>query len=84
MKKVLMISLATFLFAMTALLFQLTSCKKAVGQTNYDCPPPIYPVEGLYTGTYSVSSKPDQGNLYYSFVVFPDGTLLTKRNNRIW
>jgi hypothetical protein len=78
MKKILMASLAMTAFAATSLLFQLTSCKKAVAQTNYDCPAPTYPVAGLYTGTYSVDSKPDQGSLYYSFVVFPNGDLLTK------
>jgi len=77
MKKVLMASLAMSVFAVAVLLFQLTSCKKAIGQTNHDCPPAIYPVEGLYIGTYSVSSKPELGNLYYSFVIFPDGSLLT-------
>jgi len=78
MKKVLMASLAISIFSVAVLLFQLTSCKKAVGQTNHDCPPPTYPIEGLYIGTYSVDSKPELGNLYYSFVIFPDGSLLTK------
>jgi hypothetical protein len=81
MKKILMASLAMTVFAVTALLLQLTSCKKVVAQTNHDCPPPIYPVAGLYIGTYSVNSIPGQGNLYYSFVVFPNGDLLTKSAN---
>ncbi len=78
MKKILMASFAMTVFAASALLFQLTSCKKVIGQIHHECPDPVYPVEGLYTGTYSVDSKPDQGNLYYSFVVFPNGDLLTK------
>lgn len=78
MRKVFMTSLPMTVFAVVTLLFQLTSCKKAVGQTNNDSPATTYPVAGLYTGTYSVNSKPDQGNLYYSFVVFPNGDLLTK------
>jgi len=79
MKKILMASLAMTVFAVSALLVQLTSCKKVAAQiNNHDCPPPTYPVEGLYIGTYSVDSKPGQGNLYYSFVVFPNGDLLTK------
>lgn len=79
MKKILMASFAMTVFAVSALLLQLTSCQKAISQlNNHECPPPVYPVEGLYIGTYSVDSKPEQGNLYYSFVVFPDGTLLTK------
>jgi hypothetical protein len=78
MKKILMASVVIAVFAISILLLQLTSCKKAVGQTTPDCPTPIYPVEGLYVGTYSVNSLPGQGNLYYTFVVFPNGDLLTK------
>ena len=55
MKKILMASLAMTVFAMSALLFQLTSCKKAVAQTPSECPQPIYPVAGLYIDTYSVN-----------------------------
>lgn len=73
-----MASVAISVFALALLLFQLTSCKKVLGQTNHECPPPTYPVEGLYIGTYTVSSKPELGDLYYSFVIFPDGSLLTK------
>ena len=78
MKKVLMASLVMAVFAVAALLFQLTSCKKAIAQTTNDCPPPTYPVEGLYIGTYTADSKPELGSLYYSFIIFPDGALLTK------
>ena len=76
-----MASLAMSVFAVAVLLFQLTSCKKAIGQTNHDCPPAIYQVEGLYIGTYSVSSKPELGNLYYSFVIFPDGSYIEEPSN---
>jgi hypothetical protein len=83
MKKILMASLAMTLFAASAITFQLTSCKKAVAQIPdcpecAECPAPIYPVEGIYIVTYSVDSKPQNGDLYYSFVVFPDGSILTK------
>jgi hypothetical protein len=78
MKKVFMASLAMTAFAVSALLFQLTSCKKVAAGINRICPDPIYPVAGIYIGTYSVDSKPELGNRYYSFVVFPDGSLLTK------
>ena len=83
MKKILMASLAMTIFAFSSLLFQLASCKKASGQPDPcpecpSCPEPTYQVAGLYTGTYSVDSKPEQGDLYYSFVVFPNGDLLTK------
>lgn len=77
-----MASLALTVFAAATLLFQLTSCKKGVAQQQCPdcpaCPTPTYPVAGLYTGTYSVNSKPELGNRYYSFAVFPDGSLLTK------
>lgn len=75
-----MTSAVLMIFAATALIFQLTSCQKVICGTppTHDCPPPVYPVAGIYTGTYSVTSIPEQGNLYYSFVVFPDGTFLTK------
>lgn len=51
----------------------LSSCKKEYVHT-----PPRYPIEGLWIGTYSVASMPEQGDLFYSFVIYPDGTLLTK------
>lgn len=82
MKKILMASVAMSVFAVSAFLFQLTSCKKVVAQLPCPecpaCPTPTYPVAGLYIGTYSVDSKPQNGDVYYSFVVFPDGTILTK------
>ena len=73
MKKIFRASLALTTFAISIALFQLASCKKTEAQMQA-----VYPVQGLYIGTYSVNSVPAQGDLFYSFVVYPDGTMLTK------
>lgn len=73
MKKLFMASLALITFTASIALFQLSSCKKADAQTQT-----TYPIQGLYTGTYSVNAVPAQGNLFYSFVIYPDGTMSTK------
>jgi hypothetical protein len=62
------------LATLVVLTFQISGCKK-------DCPAPTtttYPIQGLWIGTFSVDAIPGQGSLFYSFVVYPDGTLLTK------
>lgn len=59
-----------------AALFILTfiaACDK-----DESCPVPTYQIAGLWTGTYTVDQLPSQGNLYYSLIVKPDGTLLTE------
>jgi hypothetical protein len=73
MKKLLMGSIVLTIFAFASLLFQISSCKKADAQ-----PTTIYPIEGLWIGTYASPAVPSQGSLFYSFVIYPDGTLLTK------
>lgn len=61
-------------FLMSILL--VTACTK---ETEPKAPPaPTYPIEGLWIGTYSVDAMPAQGQLFYSFAIYPDGTLLTK------
>ncbi|MEP6675935.1 MAG: hypothetical protein ABJA78_12295 [Ferruginibacter sp.] len=77
MKKIFMACMALTVFSATALLFQMTSCKKADAQTA-SCPVATYQVAGLWTGTYSVNSIPAQGQLFYSFVIYTDGTILTR------
>lgn len=59
----------TFL-TLLAFVFALVSCKKDH--------PVIYPVEGLWIGTYTVDQNPNQSPLFYSFSVKPDGTILTE------
>ena len=68
-----MASIALTTFAMTLALFQMSSCKKADAETTK-----TYPIEGLWIGTYSVGTIPEQGNLFYSFIIYPGGVLLTK------
>jgi len=48
----------------------MTSCKKDKAV--------VYPVAGVYTGTYTVNDVPAQGALAYGFSIFPDGTITTK------
>src|SRR6478735_1151671 len=76
MKKVLMGSIVMLLFAATSIIFQMSSCKKADAQIN--CPTPTYRIAGLWIGTYSVNCIPEQGKLFYSLSIYPDGTLITK------
>ncbi len=78
MRKLFMGSIALTTFAAAIAIFQIASCKKTNAEPPRECPTPIYPVAGIYTGTYSVTTMPELGNRYYSFAVFPDGTLLTK------
>ena len=60
------------LFAMVALLSigSLSSCKKDKVE--------VYPIAGVYTGTYTVNDLPAQPALAYNLSIFPDGTITTK------
>jgi hypothetical protein len=60
-------------FLITALLFAQFSCQKDSVQ-----PTKTYTIQGLWIGTYSASSLPAQGDLFYSYSIFTDGTILTK------
>ncbi len=65
---------AVSLFAFTLIL--LTACKK-------DNPSPttnqsIYPIEGLWIGTYTVDNLTSQGSLSYNFYIKPGGKILTE------
>ncbi len=67
-----------FKFLLTTVLASLlfiSSCKK---DTPMDPPAQTYPIEGLWIGTYSVDQIPEQGGLFYSFIIYPGGVLLTK------
>jgi hypothetical protein len=44
----------------------LSSCKKEIIH-----PVHTYPIEGLWIGTYSADLVPEQGDLFYSFVIYP-------------
>jgi hypothetical protein len=59
------------LATLAVLTFQISGCKK-------DCPVPTttYTVQGLWIGTYSANGL--SGASFYSFIVYPDGTLVTR------
>lgn len=61
-----------FVFFAFIFAFLQISCKKD------DTQPTTYSVQGLWTGTYSVNDLPSQGQLFYSFVFYPDGTVVTR------
>ncbi len=63
--------LKPFLAAILITLLFASSCKK-------DSAPQTYPIQGLWTGTYTVDNLPAQGSLFYSFIIYPDGTLLSR------
>jgi hypothetical protein len=71
MRKLFLASLIFIFFAVTLMLFQMTSCKKADAQTAN-----TYPIQGLWIGTYTVNGDPNHVSQYYSFVVKPDGTMI--------
>ncbi len=75
MKKIFFASIALTTFAASLLLFQMTSCKKATAQISQTT---TYQIAGLWTGTYSVNSIPSQGQLFYSFIIYKDGTIVTR------
>ena len=74
-----MASIALTIFALSTMLFQLSSCKKAEAQTNA-----VVTIEGLWIGTYTVDGQPSLGSQYFSFIVKPDGTIIndTKGANK--
>ena len=53
------------------LIIIFSSCVKIGGPT-------IYPVTGLYAGYRSINRLPNQGNLPYYMIVYPDGSLSTR------
>jgi hypothetical protein len=73
MKKLLMSSIVLTIFATASIIFQMSSCKKADAQTN--CPTPTYQIAGLWIGTYTYLTQPP---LYFSFTIYPDGTMSYK------
>jgi hypothetical protein len=77
MRKIFMISAALTIFALASLLFQMTSCKKTSAQSTDNCPPAVYPITGLWEGTYQT----DQVNhtpTYCAFIIYPDGTFMKR------
>lgn len=75
MRKIFMASLALTIFALAILLFQMTSCKKSTAQSN--CPTAIYPVTGLWEGTYQ-TNQVMHAPTYASLAIYPDGTIMKR------
>lgn len=61
------------LLATISSLLVLTSCDK-----DDDNGPENNNPHGLWIGTYNVDQLPAAGNMYYSFIIKPNGTVLTE------
>ncbi len=63
----------------TKLFFLLLLC---AAMLNFSCSKdkddPSYQVAGLWIGTYTITQMPQQAPLYYSFIIKPDGKILTE------
>lgn len=67
--KIILAALAAFLI--------ISSCKK--DNTTPAPVTPTYSIEGLWLGTFTVNNDPSAtGQYFYSFSIFPDGSVLTK------
>lgn len=77
MKKLFMISVALTTFALASLVFQMTSCTKAAADEIKDCPIAIYPITGLWEGTYQ-TNQVNHVPTYCSFTIYPDGTFMKR------
>jgi hypothetical protein len=80
MKKMFLASVALVALACSLTLFQMSSCTKTLAETKIDtilkCPTSIV---GLWEGTYTV---PDGTSFYFSFSVYPNGTMSYKGKGR--
>jgi hypothetical protein len=75
MKKLFLSSFVLTTFAFSIAIFQLSSCKKEGTQSN--ATPTTYPIEGLWIGTYSFDAQSSLGQQYFSFIIKPDGIMIT-------
>lgn len=65
------------LAAFLTIAFAVSSCQK--DSTSSTTAPTTYPVEGLWTGTFTVDNTPSQPGTYFeSYAVYPDGSILVK------
>ncbi len=65
-KTTLLLAICTLLIAST-----FSGCSKDKGEKeNHN------KLEGLWTGSYTITAAPEAGSSYFSFVIKPDGTLL--------
>lgn len=75
MRRIFMASLVLVVFAAAMVVFQMSSCKKAVAQK--DCPTPTYQIAGLWIGTYQTDQFAHEPT-YFSLIINPDRTLIVK------
>jgi len=77
MKRAFMSAIVLLVFSISIVLFQLSCKKQAVAQ------PGTPSIQGLWTGTYTVSGQPELGQQYFSLIIKPDGTMIadTKGEN---
>jgi len=82
MRKLFLSSFVITTFVFSIAIFQLSSCKKE--DTPSTATPTTYPIEGLWIGTYSFDGQPSLGQQYFSFIIKPDGTMIsdTKLSNQ--
>jgi len=64
--------LISYFFVALLTMSGVLSCEKESSS------PSTYPIEGLWTGTYSVNTMPLQGSLTYTIAVKPGGEILTE------
>lgn len=81
MKKYFMASVVSIVFTISISAFLLSSCQKDGIQPQTEV---VYPIEGLWIGTYKVDGQPGLGEQYFSFIIKPDGTMIndTKFSNQ--
>lgn len=70
-------SLTYSLFLSFILITGCTDKEEPTGQSS-SCPDPVYPVEGMWVGTYKVDQNSAQPALPYILFVKPGGKLLTE------
>lgn len=85
MKKLLLASAVLTIFSASIILFQMSSCTKAVAQetktdTIYSCSNNIY---GLWVGTFVGNGDPNSNPQYFNLIIKADGTVIneTKANH---
>ena len=65
------------LYLVLMLLVGITACDKEKDDNTPDTPT-TYEPHGLWIGTYTITQLPSMGSKYYSFVIKPDGKVLTE------
>ena len=77
--------LPVFIISMLFAGFSSSCVKEVIKETVRDTTivrdtivrPAVYPIEGLWIGTYSVDGL-NQGDLFYSMIIYPGGKIVTR------